>query len=222
MKARTLRLLLVDDHTLFRESLRRLFETESGLEVAGDYSTAADALAAVRGGLSFDAALVDYELSVAADAESGLDLVRQMRALLPEVNVLVVTAGMENADLLRAVKELRVGVFLKTEPMAELRLAVERTARGEQWISSRAALALVAAAEAPVPREPGSGGPLTARERQVLRGVLEGRSNKEIGALMDLSESSVKAVLQKLFEKTGVRSRSQLVRHAIETQMEPR
>jgi DNA-binding NarL/FixJ family response regulator len=54
----------------------------------------------------------------------------------------------------------------------------------------------------------------------VLRGVLEGRSNKEIGAELDLTESSVKAVLQKLFEKSGVRSRSQLVRYAIEAQIE--
>ena len=56
----------------------------------------------------------------------------------------------------------------------------------------------------------------------MLRGVLEGLSNKEIGARLDLTESSVKAVLQKLFEKTGVRSRSQLVRYAIEAQIAPR
>lgn len=60
---------------------------------------------------------------------------------------------------------------------------------------------------------------LTERESAVLRGVLEGLSNKEIGAQLGLSESAVKAVLQKLFEKTGVRSRSQLVRFAIETQL---
>jgi DNA-binding NarL/FixJ family response regulator len=62
---------------------------------------------------------------------------------------------------------------------------------------------------------------LSRRESLVLRGVLEGLSNKEIGVRLALSESSVKAVLQKLFEKTGVRSRSQLVRYAIETQIDP-
>ena len=61
-----------------------------------------------------------------------------------------------------------------------------------------------------------------ARESRVLRGVLEGQSNKEIGAQLVMTESSVKAVLQKLFERTGVRSRSQLVRYAIEAQIDPR
>jgi DNA-binding NarL/FixJ family response regulator len=63
---------------------------------------------------------------------------------------------------------------------------------------------------------------LSERESRVLRGVLEGRSNKEIGAQLSITESSVKAALQKLFERAGVRSRSQLVRYAIETQIEPR
>lgn len=222
MKVAPLRLLLVDDHTLFRESLRRLLESEPGLAVGGDFSAAADAVSAVRGGLKFDAALVDYELSGRVGAGTGLDLVRQLRALLPEARVLMVTAGMENPDLVRAVQELQVGVFLKTEPTAELLLAIQRTARGEQWISSRAALALVAERNPPPAPALGERSPLTPREERVLRGVLEGQSNKEIGAAMALSESAVKAVLQKLFEKTGVRSRSQLVRYAIETQMEPR
>ena len=58
---------------------------------------------------------------------------------------------------------------------------------------------------------------MSARESRVLRGVLEGQSNKEIGAQLEMTESSVKAVLQKLFERAGVRSRSQLVRYAIES-----
>jgi DNA-binding NarL/FixJ family response regulator len=222
MKDAGLRLLLVDDHTLFRESLRRLLETEPALQVCGDFSTAEDALAAVRAGLAFDAALIDYELSARVGAGTGLDLVRQLRTLLPEARVLMVTAGMESSDLLRAVQDLQTGVFLKTEPTAELLLAIQRTAHGEQWISSRAALALMADRSATPAPEAGGRNPLTAREEQVLRGVLEGRSNKEIGAALKLSESAVKAVLQRLFEKTGVRSRSQLVRYAIEAQIEPR
>jgi DNA-binding NarL/FixJ family response regulator len=217
------RLLLVDDHTLFRESLRRLLETEPGMKVCGDFSNAGDAMAALAKGVRFDAALIDYELSATAlDQATGLDLVRQIRVEISDANILMVTAGMEADDLRRAVKELHAGVFLKTEPMAELLLAIRRTARGEQWISSRVALALMAAAETPVKTESGGRGPLNQRESQVLRGVLEGKSNKEIGADMLLSESSVKAVLQKLFEKTSVRSRSQLVRYAIETQIETR
>jgi DNA-binding NarL/FixJ family response regulator len=215
-----IRLLLVDDHTLFRESLRRLLEGEEGVEISGDFANAEDALAAVRGGLEFDAALVDYELG-GAGGSNGLDLVRKVRRVRPEARVLMVTAGMGSADLMRAVTELNAGIFLKTEPTVELMLAIQRTAKGERWISSRASLALIASgglagAERPVVER------LSARESGVLRGVLEGHSNKEIGAELEMTESSVKAVLQKLFERAGVRSRSQLVRYAIETQIDPR
>lgn len=72
-----IRLLLVDDHTLFRESLRRLLESEAGVEISGDFANAEDALAAVRAGLEFDAALVDYELE-GTGGRNGLDLVRTL------------------------------------------------------------------------------------------------------------------------------------------------
>jgi DNA-binding NarL/FixJ family response regulator len=224
MKAKSehevIRLLLVDDHTLFRESLRRLLESEEGVEISWDFANAEDALEAVRAGLEFDAALVDYELG-GTGSGNGLDLVRKVRRVRPDARVLMVTAGMGLTDLMRAVTELNTGIFLKTEPTVELMLAIQRTAKGERWISSRASLALIASGglaggERPVAER------LSARESGVLRGVLEGQSNKEIGAQLEMTESSVKAVLQKLFERAGVRSRSQLVRYAIETQIDPR
>jgi len=215
------RLLLVDDHTLFRESLRRLLESEPGVEISGDFANAEDALTAVREGLEFDAALVDYELA-GTGGGNGLDLVRKVRSVRPDARVLMVTAGMGSGDLMRAVTELDTGIFLKTEPTVELLLAIQRTAKGERWISSRASLALIASGGLPAGPERPVAEQLSPRESRVLRGVLEGRSNKEIGAQLEMTESSVKAVLQKLFERAGVRSRSQLVRYAIETQIEPR
>jgi DNA-binding NarL/FixJ family response regulator len=216
-----IRLLLVDDHTLFRESLRRLLESEPGVKISGDFATAEDALAALRGGLTFDAALIDYELQGAA-YDNGLDLVRGIRLLRPDARVLMVTAGMGTADLVKAVTELNAGIFLKTEPTVELMLAIQRTAQGERWISSRASLALLSLHDLSAVPERRGQEQLSARESRVLRGVLEGQSNKEIGAQLEMTESSVKAVLQKLFERAGVRSRSQLVRYAIEAQIDPK
>ena len=146
--AEMIRLLLVDDHTLFRESLRRLLESEPGVEISGDFANAEDALAAVQEGLAFDAALVDYELQGTV-LGNGLDLVRKVRALRPDVRILMVTAGMGAGDLVRAVTELNAGIFLKTEPTVELMLAIQRTARGERWISSRASLALLSSGGLP-------------------------------------------------------------------------
>jgi DNA-binding NarL/FixJ family response regulator len=132
----------------------------------------------------------------------------------------MVTAGMDVRDLHKAVKQMNAGIFLKTEPPAELILAIQRAAKGERWISSGAALTLLNEEE-PRPISKSSGlSRLTPRESQVLRGILEGLGNKEIGARLDLTESAVKAVVQKLFEKIGVRSRSQLVRYAIEAQID--
>ena len=214
-KVPVIHVLLVDDHTLFREGLRRMLDAEPGLQISGDFATAEQALEAVRRNLRFDVALLDYELNLGGhDGANGLDLLESLRHLRPEARVLLVTAGMPFADLQRAVQDLGAGVFLKTEPIAELMLAIQRTARGERWISSGAALELLSKpAKIARPREQ-----MTEREALVLRGVLEGLSNKLIGARLDLSESAVKAVLQRLFEKTGVRSRSQLVRYAIESE----
>jgi len=217
-----IRILLVDDHTLFREGLRRLLDGEPGVVVCGDFESAETALAGLARGLEFDVALVDYELTEAGGhTTNGLDLLRQIRELRPGAKILFVTAGMDMADLMMALKDLKAGIFLKTEPIAELMLAIQRTAKGERWVSSGAAMALVENQQAQADQEKQRHEHLTERENLVLRGVLEGLSNKEIGGRLGITESSVKAVLQKLFEKTGVRSRSQLVRYAIEAQIAP-
>jgi DNA-binding NarL/FixJ family response regulator len=217
-----IRLLLVDDHMLFRESLRRMLDGEQGIKVVGDYSSAEAALTALAKGLTFDVALLDYDLGRAEmRGASGLDLAVEVRRLMPKAPILMVTAGMDISDLRRAIGQLHVGIFLKTEPTGELLLAIQKMARGEQWISSRVSLALLSE-QAVSQTERDERGALSERESRVLQSVLEGETNKEIGVRLGMTESSVKAVLQKLFEKTGVRSRSQLVRYAIESHIDAR
>ncbi len=218
------RVVLIDDHTLFRETLRRLLEQEGRYEVVGEFPTAGEFTQALeRGGLKFSLALVDYELGA---SDNGVAVVRQLQRAAPESAVLMVTAGMGHNDLLMIVRELRVGVFLKSEPASELLLAMEKALRGELWVSSGAALALLSdqdrAAGQTAEETDAATVALTPRERSVMRRILEGLSNKEIGAQMSISESLVKSVIQRLFEKMGVRSRSQLVRVAIESQMDLR
>ena len=111
------------------------------------------------------------------------------------------------------------GVFLKHSPPAQLIEAIHKVTNGEMWLDSRAVRSFVAGASVRTAAEPVPQS-LSARERSVLKAVFEGLTNKEIAAHLQLSESSVKAVLQQLFEKTGVRTRSQLVRIAIERSLE--
>jgi two-component system, NarL family, nitrate/nitrite response regulator NarL len=102
------------------------------------------------------------------------------------------------------------GIFLKHDPPGLLAQSIRDVAQGRNWFNEDLLKELVHG------EPPQSGRPLTERERAVLRSVVEGLSSKEIGGKMSISESAVKAVLQQLFNKTGVRTRSQLVRVALE------
>ena len=207
-----IRILLIDDHSLFRESLSRLLEAEPGFRVVGSCSSATEAIA-VLNREKVDVALLDYDLG---EEQGGLFL-DHARAVDFKGRILMVTAGMRDADTLRALESGCSGIFLKHSPPSQLIDAIYKVMNGETWLDSRAVKALVAGATGKC--DPlRTLQPLSARERTVLRAVFEGLSNKEIALKLDLSENSVKWVMQQLFEKTGVRTRSQLVRIALEKQ----
>jgi two-component system, NarL family, nitrate/nitrite response regulator NarL len=121
-------------------------------------------------------------------------------------------------DALLAFQNGASGVLLKHNPPASLIAAIHRVATGEPWLDSRSFDSLVGAASNKT--KPRATSILNKREQAVLKGVFEGLTNKEIAAGLDISESYVKAVLQQLFAKTGVRTRSQLVRVALEKHIE--
>jgi DNA-binding NarL/FixJ family response regulator len=208
-----IRLLLVDDHTLFREGLARLLEAESGLELVGNFSSTDEALNALNRD-SVHVVLLDFDLG----EKNGLNFYREFRARGFKGKVLMVTAGMSDADTFQALKDGASGIFLKHNPPADLVTAIRRVARGETLLDSSSVQSLVGATSAKTKTQ--SVPALNNREEAVLQGVFEGLTNKEIAAHLDISESYVKAVLQQLFAKTGVRTRSQLVRVALEKRLE--
>ncbi len=200
----------MDDHSLFRESLSRLLEAEPGFRIAGTCATTAEALAAV-GREPIDVVLLDYDLG----DEQGTAFLEEARRRGFEGRILMVTAGMTDTGTLRAFESGSAGVFLKHSPPGQLVEAIHKVAGGEMWLDARAVNSLVSGATARSGQQE-EASTLTARERSVLKSVFEGLSNKEIAARLEMSESSVKAVLQQLFDKTGVRTRGQLVRIALE------
>lgn len=205
-----IRLLLVDDHSLFRESLSRLLQAEPDFLIAGTCATAAEAVKALAT-VAVDVVLLDFDLGH-EQGSAFLDAAARMHF---QGKILMVTAGMTGSGTLRALESGASGIFLKHSPPSQLLEAIHKVHAGEIWLDSKAVGSLVAGAsgKTPVPLPTHS---LTPRESSVLRGVFEGFSNKEIAARLQLSESSVKATLQQLFDKTGVRTRSQLVRIALE------
>ena len=203
-------LLLLDDHTLFRVMLSRLLETDSGFHVVAHCSTITEALQALARN-PVDMVLLDYDLG---KRETGLHFIRQARETGYSGRIFLVTAGMTDADYVTALGQGVCGIFLKLSPPELLIEAIHKVMAGETWIDQRCIQALVqaVAAEGSQTRR----NELTERERQVLKGVFAGSSNKEIAAGLNISEASVKSALQQLFLKTGVRTRSQLVRVALE------
>lgn len=158
-----------------------------------------------------DVVLLDYDLG----DEQGSAFLDEAKRRRFEGRILMVTAGMNDAGTLRAFEGGVSGMFLKHSPPAQLVEAIHKVMAGEMWLDSRAVRSLVAGANRKSETAQ-TAETLTARERSVLKAVFEGLTNKEIAVVMQISESSVKAVLQQLFDKTGVRTRSQLVRIAIE------
>jgi two-component system, NarL family, nitrate/nitrite response regulator NarL len=205
-----IRILLVDDHSLFRESLGRLVEADRQIHVAGQCATVADALD-VLSRTRADIVLLDYDLG----EESGFRLLTELRRCGDDTKVLMVTAGLSDQATLMVMDAGASGIFLKHSSPDQLLAAIRQVAHGEVWLDNAALRTLLA-----VKRDRNEvlerTRPLTARQAEVLRGILNGLANKEIAWKLKVSETSVKAAVQELFQKAGVRTRSQLVRIAIE------
>ena len=200
------RILLVDDHALFRESLSRLLNQETDLKVAGQASTVEEALPLLEAG-EFELLLLDYELG----DRRGNEIVTWLQERGKTTPVLLVTVGLTQAEV-RQMKNKGVGgIFLKNNPPEMLMLAIRAVLSGHTWIDPKYTAIGEPAAPSPYRKVR-----FTERDRDVLRGVFEGLANKEIADRLSVSESAIKASLQQLFSKTGVRTRSQLVRVALE------
>jgi len=215
----TIRLLLLDDHSLFRESLGRLLRSEPDFEVIADYHSAPEALVALDR-MDVDVILLDHDLG----DQDGLDFLDVIKGSSYTGKVLFVTAGMSDEETRAALDRGAVGIFLKHSSPADLLTAIRRVAAGERWLDPKALQSLVSPTRqsASTDETTHDTAAFNPREQAVLDGIFSGLTNKEIAARLGISESYVKAVLQQLFAKTGVRTRSQLVRIALEAQFSRR
>jgi two-component system nitrate/nitrite response regulator NarL len=205
-----IRLLMVDDHSLFRESLCRMLETVPDFHVVAQCATVREAQRALHQHV-VDVILLDYDLGV----EAGGDLLAALRGHPNGAKVLLVTAGLSDELTARMMKQGAAGIFLKHHSTEKLIGAIRKVCAGETWFDPSLVQRLVAASQTRIQIAELSR-PLTERQREVLYGILDGLANKEIAWKLNMSESSVKAVIQELFKKAGVRTRSQLVRIAFE------
>jgi DNA-binding NarL/FixJ family response regulator len=195
-----IRILLVHGRVLFRESLARLLAAEHDFRVVTECSDVDDAIRAA-GELNPDVVLLDF-----AKWQSFFDAARKGGY---QGSILALAEGIEPSSCSLALSRGVSGVFLSSDPPTRLVRAIRLVADGGVWVPRSVIQQL--AARYPHYEEESLNG-LTARERAVLSGILGGLTNREIADQLGASESGIKSTLQGLFFKTGVRTRSQLVR----------
>jgi two-component system nitrate/nitrite response regulator NarL len=204
----TLRALLVDDHALFRESVSRVLGAGTELEIR-HCANLRDALRIIVE-TPIDLVLLDHDLG----SERASQFLPAAREKGFAGRVLVVTAWISDTEARRLLRQGISGIFVKERSLDELAEAIRAVAAGGTWLDPR--YARLGEPEPDQDADDAERPQFNERQRKVLRFVLEGLSNKEIATRLQISESYVKAILQSLFQKTGVRSRGQLVRLAIE------
>ncbi|HLH25416.1 MAG TPA: response regulator transcription factor [Chloroflexota bacterium] len=202
-----IRVLVVDDHPVVREGLIAVLEDEADFQVVGAAATADDAVALAARERP-DVVLLDLEL----DGQDGVQALPRLTATPGEPRVLVFTAYDADERVFGALQAGAAGYLLKGAPTAEIARAIRAVAAGGSYLAPRVAAKVVA--QVGRPRVPA--GRLSAREREVLRLVAAGQSNKQIARTLRIAERTVKFHVTSLFQKLGADNRAQAVARAAE------
>ncbi len=211
-----IRIVVVDDHTLFRRGLTALLSREAQFQVVGDAADAGEALRRVTE-LQPDLVLLDNHLP----GVNGVDVLPALREAAPEARVLMLTVSEDEQDLAAALRGGACGYLLKTIEGDALAAAIRRAMHGENVIADEMTGKLVAAFQAAgtasaAPAAAAPEQPLSPRELEILRLIAQGASNKEIGRELGIAETTVKIHVQHLLRKLGLSSRVQAAVYASE------
>lgn len=203
-----IRVVIVDDHHLFREGLARLLNEAPDIRVVAGYSSGEEALVSI-GEPAPDVVLMDVHMP----GMDGVEATRRLRLAYPRLQVLMLTVSEQEEDLFAAIRAGARGYLLKNATGVELLEAVRQVHAGGAVIAPRLAVRLLdeLAAVRPTGSLPTGSGQeaLSEREREILQWVAKGFSNKEIGAALGLSPHTVKAHLRTILDKLHLRSRAE-------------
>jgi DNA-binding NarL/FixJ family response regulator len=212
-EAAAMRLLIADDHPLFRDGLRSLLEAR-GIDVVGEAKNGREAVEQVRR-LRPTVVLMDLSMP----EMNGLAATRVLSAEQPEVKVVILTASEDDADLFEAIKSGAQGYIFKNLDSNEFFRLLDGVARGEPALTPGLARKLLGEfARAPAPVQPTVEGPqsLTEREREVLDLLVNGvTTNRELAERLVVSENTVKYHLRNILDKLHVQNRAQVVAYAM-------
>lgn len=209
-----IRVLLVDDHTLFRSGINSLLQRNEDFEVVGEAGDGLEGIKRVRS-LKPDVVLLDLHMP----GVSGLEAVKVISEEMAEVHVLMLTVSEDAQDLMEALRSGACGYLLKNIQTDTLVDAIRRAARGESVVSQEMTAKLIQGVRNPQARSSGAMAErdrFSPRERDILASLALGESNKEIARRLDLAESTVKIHVQNIFKKLGMSSRVQVALYAVE------
>ena len=209
-----IRVLIVDDHALFRRGLMLVLESEDGIEVVGEADDGEDEIAKAEQ-LAPDVVLMDVRMP----RISGIEATRRLAEALPTTKIIMLTVSDEEEDLYEAIKAGATGYLLKEISIEEVADAVRAVTQGQTLISPSMASKLIAEftnlakratdrQQVPVPR-------LTERELDVLRLVAQGITNREIAEQLFIAENTVKNHVRNILEKLHLHSRMEAVLYAV-------
>ncbi|SCU74542.1 Nitrate/nitrite response regulator protein NarL [Cupriavidus necator] len=210
----TIRILLIDDHTLFRSGIRALLQRQADFEIVDE---AADGVEGIKRAKQHrpDVILLDLNMP----GLSGLEALQLLVEDLPQTAVIVLTVSEEAEELAAALRGGARGYLIKNIETEALIAGIRRAAAGEPVISDRMTAKLVAQFRAPAPvaaARQDEAPRLTAREREIVQGLARGESNKEIARDLGVAESTVKIHVQNILKKLNLASRVQVAVYAVE------
>jgi len=208
------RIIIADDHALFRQGLKRILEDIPGTEVIGEAKDGLELLKVLQGS---GAQMVILDISM--PNLRGLEAIHEIKAKDPRLKVLMLTMHKDKAYFYQAISEGADGYLLKEDADAELYSAIEKIRQDKIYISpflSDAFAEELADRGLKDFKTLGEGDALTAREREILKLIAEGRSNKEIGDLLFISARTVERHRANIMDKLKLKNTAELVKYAIQ------
>jgi two-component system, NarL family, response regulator NreC len=201
-----LRIILADDHQIFRQGLKALLERE-GFDVAGEASDGREAVQ-LAGDLRPDVAVLDFAMPLL----NGTEAAREIHRVSPRTRMVLLTMHTEDHYVLEGVRAGITGYVVKTQAAADLVRAIHEVSRGNVYLSPGVSRVLV---DAHLAGSEPDADPLTPRERQVLQLVAEGKTTKEIAQLLGVSGKTAETHRTRIMEKLSIHNTAGLVRYAI-------
>ena len=200
------RILLADDHVIVRQGLRLLLQRE-GFEVIGEAANGQEAIRVARESCP-DVAVLDYAMPLL----NGIDAAREILQVCPRAKAILLTMHTDDHYVLEALRTGVTGFVVKSQAPADLIRAVHEVLRGMTYLSPGISQAVVEAylAKSAMPPDP-----LTAREREVLQLVAEGKSTKEIAQLLGITFKTAESHRTRIMKKTNIHETASLVRYAV-------